>query len=389
MVLTRIWWSWPQLLLLLWKSLLACIGGNKDIDRVKEFVREVESLPPDDKTKQGVPRKTIGRHLAPLVLPPAEPLLLPPPLCPSPAGPVTKAAPVDFQTFRNEISSKYPSYQPPPIAFAPDLDRLSAAAAPSPVRPAFSYHINPNHDSSGPAPGAPPLGSQAPVPGTPAPSPPPSPAPKPKKLQFQTDQSRPFVLPFAPANAGPRGRPRAVPASIEEAGELYRRNMRISTELWQTWKLREEYMAEESGLLKAARLGEDGLEAAVRGKGKGKGVAAAVGKDDVARLGHRMEELAIGDEEDEDEDPMDPLWMLRKLGQQARQDEEAAEDHKDRDRLHQRRVDLQRLERVEQLFVSWAGPSSAGLFPPPMVLTWPESWLLLHSAARCPNCKVA
>lgn len=49
--------SRAQLLLLLWKSLLATIGGAKDIERVKEFVREVESLPPDDKTKQGVPRE--------------------------------------------------------------------------------------------------------------------------------------------------------------------------------------------------------------------------------------------------------------------------------------------------------------------------------------------
>lgn len=41
-----------QLLLLLWKSILACIGGMKDISRVKEFVREVEGLPPDEKGKR-------------------------------------------------------------------------------------------------------------------------------------------------------------------------------------------------------------------------------------------------------------------------------------------------------------------------------------------------
>lgn len=159
------------------------------------------------------------------------------------------------------------------------------------------------------------------------------------------------MLPFAPANAGPRGgRPRAVPASIEEAGELYRRNMRISTELWQTWKLREEYMAEESGLLKAARLGEEG------GEGKGRAVAAAVGREDVAKLSHRMEELAVEDEEEEgegdQEDAMDPLAMLRKFGRETRKEEEAATEPKEKDRLHQRRVDLQRLERVEQLYVS-------------------------------------
>jgi len=32
---------------LLWKSLLACLGGSKDISRVKLFVREIEGLPAD------------------------------------------------------------------------------------------------------------------------------------------------------------------------------------------------------------------------------------------------------------------------------------------------------------------------------------------------------
>ena len=38
-----------QLLLLLWKSLLACLGGNKDLDRVKRLVRKIEGLPEDSK----------------------------------------------------------------------------------------------------------------------------------------------------------------------------------------------------------------------------------------------------------------------------------------------------------------------------------------------------
>lgn len=36
-----------QLLLLVWKSLLACLGGHKDISRVKALVREIEGLKPD------------------------------------------------------------------------------------------------------------------------------------------------------------------------------------------------------------------------------------------------------------------------------------------------------------------------------------------------------
>ena len=44
--------------------------------------------------------------------------------------------------------------------------------------------------------------------------------------------------------------------------------------------------------------------------------------------------------------------MARKLEKEARKEEDAAEDQKEKERLHQRRVDLQRLERVEQLYVS-------------------------------------
>ncbi|ORY85409.1 hypothetical protein BCR35DRAFT_302898 [Leucosporidium creatinivorum] len=346
-----------KLLLLLWKSILCCIGGMKDIGRVKTFVRSVEGLPPDDKT----PR--------------------------SDNLPNTKVAPPDFQSFRNEITSKYPSYAPPPIPLVTNLDRLSAAAAPSPVRPIFSYHINANHDPTSSANGGsnslPPAGP--PQPATPAPSPPPSPAPKPKKQQFQTDQTKPFVLPFAPANAGPRGGPpRAVPASIDEAGELYRRNMRISTELWQTWKLREEFMADEGGLVKAEKMaagqqqGQARMGSGSEGKGKARsgGSTASAGlpvgglrgigsREDAARLSRRMEALAVDDDdeaegdggeegedddEEDEEDPMDPLTMLRRLERRMRVEEEGEKDEKRKKEARAKRVDVQRLERVEMLY---------------------------------------
>ncbi|KAI5478586.1 hypothetical protein MNV49_004845 [Pseudohyphozyma bogoriensis] len=284
-----------KLLLLLWKSILACIGGMKDVARIKLFVREVEGLPPDDLNRKTGPR------------------------------PETKVAPPDFQSFRNEITSKYPSYvatgltEPyPPV----DLDRISAASAPTPVRATFSYHINPNHEPSN-LPAPPP--NQQPV--TPAPTPPQSPAPtgpppKPKKQQFQTDQSKPFVLPFGPANAGPKGRPRNVPQSIDEAAELYRRNMRVSTELWQTWKLREEFMADERGILRAEM---EERKASVSGK-------------------ERMGES--GEEEEED----DPLSLLQKLGKRLAEQEEKEEDTREKKKLATKRADVKRLERVEILY---------------------------------------
>ncbi|KAM0793066.1 hypothetical protein ACM66B_000552 [Microbotryomycetes sp. NB124-2] len=356
-----------KLLLLLWKSILSCVGGMKDVARVKKLVREIEGLPTDDKDKE--PRNN---------------------------RPETKVAPTDLQAFRNEITSKYPSYQAPHIPMIPDLERISAAAAPLPVKPIFSSRVNPNHDSSaysvsGPGgsmngyAGQGTFGGGVGIPGTPAPSPPPSPAPKPKKQQYQTDQSKPFVLPFAPSNAGPRhGAPRAVPASLAEAGDLYSRNMRISTELWQTWKLREEYMADESGILKAAQLDEwesgktnkfrsggagvdrkqkrTSLRSVVNG-GDSHGRAVASGED-AAKLSRRMEELVIdsgseseldddgadADGEDDQEDLMDPLSMLKHMQKQIRAQEDAERDDKKRKALRQRRLDVQKLERIEQLY---------------------------------------
>lgn len=38
--------SRPQLLLVLWKCILACCGGTGDINRVKKLARELSGLPP-------------------------------------------------------------------------------------------------------------------------------------------------------------------------------------------------------------------------------------------------------------------------------------------------------------------------------------------------------
>lgn len=127
-----------------------------------------------------------------------------------------------------------------------------------------------------------------------------------------------------------------MPQSIDEAGQLYRKNMRVSTELWQTWKLREEFMADESGILRA--------EAAAASAG-------AATRDEAAKLSRRMSALVINDEEEGD-DPMDPLSMLRTLEQKMREEEKADLDTKKQKALAQKRGDVQRLERVEVLYVS-------------------------------------
>ncbi|BGP36956.1 Factor arrest protein 11 [Rhodotorula kratochvilovae] len=389
-----------KLLLLLWKSMLCTLGGLKDANRTKVLVREIEGLPKDEQGDRPDYR------------------------------PWTKSSPPDLLAFRNETLAKYPSYTAPSagsflplpaplaaLASSPQtLDRLSAAAAPIPVRPTFSYHINANHDPSLPSnqPAPPPPASwpaqQPQQPATPAPSPPPSPAPviqlpnggvlggpngggggppaKPKKQQFQTDQTRPFPLPFAPANAG---RGRAVPRAVEEAGELYRANLRVGTELWQAWKVREEFTGEEMGLTRAEEVerarvekererrkyaarelagGEVGrkaralgrrLEALVIGDGGAKKVARAgtTSSSEAASVrgglrgasdGDDDEEAVLSDDEDDDDDPMDPLTVLKQLGRQARREAEAQTDPKRRKELEVRRGDIKRLERVEIIY---------------------------------------
>ncbi|BGP12930.1 hypothetical protein JCM10213_004349 [Rhodosporidiobolus nylandii] len=408
-----------KLLLLLWKSMLCTIGGMKDVARVKGLVREIEGLPKDEQGDRPDWR------------------------------PWTKVAATDIVTFRNETLAKYPSYTPPPpstllplppqmsaLASNPQtLDRLSAAAAPAPVRPTFSYHINANHDPSLPS-NQPPLpstsagaGSAQWQPPTPAPSPPPSPSPalqgalqgqqqqqggggppqppaKPKKQQFQTDQSRPFPLPFAPANFVKGRLP--VPRAVEEAGELYRKNLRVSTELWQAWKVREEFVGEEMGLSRAEGVereaierererrrregdfhgkGEEGRKARLLGrrleeliladkgrKASSSSLASAAGEDSDASSvgggfvsskrrsmlsqagGPTLDESALADGDtdagsEEDEDPMDPLTVLKRLGRQVKKEEEQLEEgSKEREALATRRADLKRLERVEELY---------------------------------------
>jgi len=401
--------------------MLCTVGGLRDADRTKVLVREIEGLPKDEPGDRPSYRASSSSSLSlsTRARPDAPPRR---------AGPWTKSAPPDLLEFRNETLAKYPSYTAPTAASllplpAPlaalgsnpqTLDRLSAAAAPTPVRPTFSYHVNANHDPSLPSnqPAPAPASWPTQQPPTPAPSPPPSPAPvihlpngstlggpqgngagppaKPKKQQFQTDQTRPFPLPFAPANAS---RGRAVPRAVEEAGELYRANLRVSTELWQAWKVREEFTGEEMGLTRAEEVERQQVE---KEEERRKYAARELAGGEVGRkaraLGRRLEALVIGDggakklqrqgtassseaasvrgvfrpgdegdddeavlsdddDDDSNDDPMDPLTVLKQLGRQARREADAEVDSKRKRTLDIRRQDIKRLERVEILYV--------------------------------------
>ncbi|KAG1815329.1 hypothetical protein EV424DRAFT_1114352 [Suillus variegatus] len=220
-----------KLLLVLWKTLLACCGGIRELARVKKLARELANLP-------SVPDEVVA----------------------------VKCTPFDIETFRQETSVKYPTFTPPvpptqleipPIKPAPSVSTSKLAQAYSPIPVRHHYHHDDadsqhsglpsslNHQpfqshvpNSGYRPG--------PQPATPAPSPPPS--PKPKKQQYQTDQNRPFLFPFSRKSRFGPNNDRLVPFAIDEADKLYNRHMYVSLSLWQMWRTREECMTAESGL---------------------------------------------------------------------------------------------------------------------------------------------
>ncbi|KAJ9479176.1 Factor arrest protein 11 [Pseudozyma hubeiensis] len=201
-----------KLLLLLWKSLLSCFGGIQDVERCKLLAREIEGLGPIDRSAK--------RN-------------------------VLKSDPLDFQDFKHEISVKYPTFEPPERQDNDlPLEKLASAIHPIPARKPFSNHMD---GSDRGYPSGPQQGPNGMIPGTPAPSPPPS--PKPNKAKYQTDQTRPFIFPYSRQVHGPG---RLVPRSIDEASKLYNEHMHVSLELWQTWRVREQCIQEESGVGSAA-----------------------------------------------------------------------------------------------------------------------------------------
>jgi hypothetical protein len=295
--------------------MLVTLGGMNDVDRVKKMVRSIESLPPN----QSTPSSSF------------------------------KVSPLDFYTFRKEIITKYPTYVSPDVSEI-YLARLAAAAAPTPIRPSAMYHPANStipHDPSGQIKALPNNNLQ---PGTPAPSPPPSPQQKLKKQQFQTDQTRPFVLPFSTANAklSSNGVPSLVPRSIDEAGELYMSHLRISTELWQTWKVREEFMADESGLAKVEACAEANSN-------------KSPDRDPMQNIANRMSSMTMDQPTSfptniDDRPPLpDSLQMLIELEERIWCDFATAEqlnDHETAQKLKQDALDTRRLQRVELLYVS-------------------------------------
>ena len=221
-----------KVILLLWKAMLVNFGGLSEVDKAKESFKD-KSLDTEDARGQ----------------------------------PIITASPLDYHLFRQEISSKYPAYNPPAPMFPLEPENNS-------ILPPLRNHPNKvagNHvfgsglgDTNGNNTSI--LHQPVHI-ATPAPSPPPSPAGPGgkggKKQNYQTNQMFPFLYPpldETSNNLGGKGSTDLqdmlvgrkwegsdIPASILEAAELFSRRMKATRAMKQLWEERVAFMKYERG----------------------------------------------------------------------------------------------------------------------------------------------
>lgn len=176
--------------------------------------------------------------------------------------PILMASPLDYHIFRQEITSKYPAYNPPPPLVPLESENRSVL----PPVPNHAIRSNPAGPLA-PADGSGSILHQPVHIATPAPSPPPSPVgpggKTGKKQNYQTNQFFPFLYPplddasnkiggkgtsvLQDTLVGRRWEGSDVPASIIEAGQLFASRMRMTRSLKQLWKERELFIEHERG----------------------------------------------------------------------------------------------------------------------------------------------
>jgi hypothetical protein len=218
--------------LLLWKAMLVTFGGLAEVDKVKETFRDT-NLESEDSRGQ----------------------------------PLITASPLDYHLFRQEISSKYPAYNPPLPIFPLEPENNS-------ILPPLKNHPNKvagNHvfgsglgDTNGNSTSI--LHQPVHI-ATPAPSPPPSPAGPGgkggKKQNYQTNQMFPFLYPPLDESSNKLGGKGStdlqdllvgrkwegsdIPASILEAAELFAKRMKATRAMKQLWEERVAFMKYERG----------------------------------------------------------------------------------------------------------------------------------------------
>ncbi|KAF3348226.1 hypothetical protein VD0002_g7817 [Verticillium dahliae] len=211
-----------QILLLLWKSILLVFGGIDEIVAAKRAVSETDK---DEKSAA-----------------------------------IISASPLDYHTFRQELTSKYPAYLPPAPAINLEAESTTILPPPSNQPPRASANgiipVAPNTQSGGAS-----ILNQPVHIATPAPSPPPSPSiggKGGKKQNYQTNQNFPFMYPpldTTSNSAGGKGgaglqdtlvgrkwKGSDIPASILEAGNLFSDRVRLSRAMRQLWDERVRFM---------------------------------------------------------------------------------------------------------------------------------------------------
>ncbi|KAF9891316.1 Factor arrest protein 11 [Aspergillus nanangensis] len=223
-----------RIILLFWKSLLLFFGGSAMLKKAKE------ELEPTFEDKEDASRRT----------------------------PFLTASPLDYHTFRQEITSKYPSYNPPPPVVPLELEN-SSILPPLPQHPSRAAASSGLFSGVGPsiAGGNGSILQQAVHIATPAPSPPPSPigpgGKAGKKQNYQTNQNFPFMYPpldDSSNDLGGKGTTEVqdvlvgkkwegsdVPASIIEAGKLFSSRVKMTRAMRQLWEERERFMKYDRG----------------------------------------------------------------------------------------------------------------------------------------------
>jgi N1221-like protein/Domain of unknown function (DUF3402) len=212
-----------KVLLLTWKAELVMLGSLQEVEKVKNYFQEKN--PARDKISK----------------------------------PIITASPLDYHSFRQEISSKYPSYNPPPTVFPlePDQKSLLPPLRFNPSRPTVSQSKASEHGIS--------ILHQPVHIATPAPSPPPSPAAGKggKKQNYQTNQLFPFLYPPLDSSSnqlggkgttslqdclvGKKWMGTDIPSSILEASELFKSRVRTTRALSQLWEERGHFLKYERG----------------------------------------------------------------------------------------------------------------------------------------------
>ncbi|KAJ5263459.1 Phosphatidic acid phosphatase type 2/haloperoxidase [Penicillium angulare] len=224
-----------RIILLLWKSLLFVFGGSDQLKKAKELLEPSVSYEDD----------SVNRR-----------------------GPFLHASPLDYHLFRQEITSKYPAYNPPPPIVPLELENNSILP-PLPQHPARVNASSGIFSGVGPsiAGGNGSIIQQAVHIATPAPSPPPSPigpgGKAGKKQNYQTNQNFPLMYPPLDDSSnkiggkgttnrqdvlvGKRWEGSDVPASIIEAGRLFSTHVKMTRAMGQLWEERENFMKYDRG----------------------------------------------------------------------------------------------------------------------------------------------